>query len=407
MQNYTDSQWTWLGDSWYRMHRFRSAASAIKGLTAEILVSYLPCRFLRAHCHAVRLQYLDHDRSHLLWTLTVIFAIRHGTTHDVRRHPEHLRPNFFHGAARYGPGGACAWLCDCWPCIAPASPIELLVLAPSNFRSLLYILHHTILSLGLSLIPSCTSVLEISDILGHCSWFSRGPSYERRTRPRGCEMGEVILLTKQNQFGVRCGAQRLTHLHSRPSLLCCLLFSRHFNDPLPGDSLLHDLTTLCSSNSSLVQYSLSANHLRASGDRVSSLRSASLPFLNRTAWRSLTLCKVYPPKCFLRSAARYHCSLQRPGWGLRAVAMYHSKMMYVSHYFCPSGVHLLLASVNAVVIHGLSYHGGYSKPLFHTLILPIVCYVIVRFMFDSNQLRCPWEQRQTACWSCCCSFPCP
>ncbi|GJE85606.1 CoA pyrophosphatase [Phanerochaete sordida] len=36
--NYTDSQWTWLGNSWYKMHRFRSSASAIKGLTAEILI---------------------------------------------------------------------------------------------------------------------------------------------------------------------------------------------------------------------------------------------------------------------------------------------------------------------------------------------------------------------------------
>ncbi|EKM57847.1 uncharacterized protein PHACADRAFT_251727 [Phanerochaete carnosa HHB-10118-sp] len=36
--NHTDSQWTWLGNSWYRMHRFRSTASAIKGLTAEILI---------------------------------------------------------------------------------------------------------------------------------------------------------------------------------------------------------------------------------------------------------------------------------------------------------------------------------------------------------------------------------
>lgn len=36
--NHTDSQWTWVGNSWYRMHRFRSCASAIKGLTAEILI---------------------------------------------------------------------------------------------------------------------------------------------------------------------------------------------------------------------------------------------------------------------------------------------------------------------------------------------------------------------------------
>ena len=31
----------WLGDSVYRMHRFRSTASPVKGLTADILVSYL------------------------------------------------------------------------------------------------------------------------------------------------------------------------------------------------------------------------------------------------------------------------------------------------------------------------------------------------------------------------------
>ncbi|KIP11044.1 hypothetical protein PHLGIDRAFT_64468 [Phlebiopsis gigantea 11061_1 CR5-6] len=36
--NFTDSQWPLLGGSDYRMHRFRSSASAIKGLTAEILI---------------------------------------------------------------------------------------------------------------------------------------------------------------------------------------------------------------------------------------------------------------------------------------------------------------------------------------------------------------------------------
>ncbi|KAF7789748.1 hypothetical protein EIP86_000694 [Pleurotus ostreatoroseus] len=34
--NFTDNTWDWLGTS-YRMHRFRSCASTIKGLTAEIL----------------------------------------------------------------------------------------------------------------------------------------------------------------------------------------------------------------------------------------------------------------------------------------------------------------------------------------------------------------------------------
>ncbi|PSS34043.1 hypothetical protein PHLCEN_2v1947 [Hermanssonia centrifuga] len=37
--NYSDNQWSWLGNSFYRMHRFRSTASAIKGLTAEILIT--------------------------------------------------------------------------------------------------------------------------------------------------------------------------------------------------------------------------------------------------------------------------------------------------------------------------------------------------------------------------------
>ena len=52
LQNFTDSQWTWLGNSAYRMHRFRSSASAIKGLTAEILVSVVRAHqvSLLAHC---------------------------------------------------------------------------------------------------------------------------------------------------------------------------------------------------------------------------------------------------------------------------------------------------------------------------------------------------------------------
>lgn len=38
-QNFSDIELPWLGDSTYRMHRFRSTAFAIKGLTADILVS--------------------------------------------------------------------------------------------------------------------------------------------------------------------------------------------------------------------------------------------------------------------------------------------------------------------------------------------------------------------------------
>lgn len=37
-QNFSDIELPWLGDSTYRMHRFRSTAFAIKGLTADILV---------------------------------------------------------------------------------------------------------------------------------------------------------------------------------------------------------------------------------------------------------------------------------------------------------------------------------------------------------------------------------
>lgn len=40
-QNPSDIELAWLGNSTYRMHRFRSSASAIKGLTAEILVSMI------------------------------------------------------------------------------------------------------------------------------------------------------------------------------------------------------------------------------------------------------------------------------------------------------------------------------------------------------------------------------
>ncbi|OJT05840.1 hypothetical protein TRAPUB_3295 [Trametes pubescens] len=37
-QNFSDIELPWLGNSTYRMHRFRSTAFAIKGLTADILV---------------------------------------------------------------------------------------------------------------------------------------------------------------------------------------------------------------------------------------------------------------------------------------------------------------------------------------------------------------------------------
>ncbi|KAI0704969.1 NUDIX hydrolase domain-like protein [Cytidiella melzeri] len=36
--NYADSQWSWMGGSTYRLHRFRSATAAIKGLTADVLI---------------------------------------------------------------------------------------------------------------------------------------------------------------------------------------------------------------------------------------------------------------------------------------------------------------------------------------------------------------------------------
>jgi hypothetical protein len=44
-QNFTDA--LWLGRI-YRLHRFRSTASPVKGLTADILVSYFsfPCPYL-------------------------------------------------------------------------------------------------------------------------------------------------------------------------------------------------------------------------------------------------------------------------------------------------------------------------------------------------------------------------
>lgn len=41
-QNNSDSVWTQMRSSVYRMHRFRSSASTIKGLTADILASVLP-----------------------------------------------------------------------------------------------------------------------------------------------------------------------------------------------------------------------------------------------------------------------------------------------------------------------------------------------------------------------------
>ncbi|EKM51217.1 uncharacterized protein PHACADRAFT_213085 [Phanerochaete carnosa HHB-10118-sp] len=41
--NYADSQWAWMGNSTYRLHRFRTAAAAIKGLTADVLeASWIP-----------------------------------------------------------------------------------------------------------------------------------------------------------------------------------------------------------------------------------------------------------------------------------------------------------------------------------------------------------------------------
>ncbi|KAI0337852.1 hypothetical protein BDW22DRAFT_1339094, partial [Trametopsis cervina] len=36
--NYADSQWSWMGGSTYRLHRFRSAAAAINGMTADVLI---------------------------------------------------------------------------------------------------------------------------------------------------------------------------------------------------------------------------------------------------------------------------------------------------------------------------------------------------------------------------------
>ncbi|KIP05054.1 hypothetical protein PHLGIDRAFT_491481, partial [Phlebiopsis gigantea 11061_1 CR5-6] len=36
--NYTDSHWAWMGNSTYRLHRFRAAAAAIKGMTADVLI---------------------------------------------------------------------------------------------------------------------------------------------------------------------------------------------------------------------------------------------------------------------------------------------------------------------------------------------------------------------------------
>lgn len=36
--NYADSRWAWMGGSTYRLHRFRTAAAAIKGLTADVLI---------------------------------------------------------------------------------------------------------------------------------------------------------------------------------------------------------------------------------------------------------------------------------------------------------------------------------------------------------------------------------
>ncbi|GJE93574.1 NUDIX hydrolase domain-like protein [Phanerochaete sordida] len=36
--NYADSKWAWMGNSTYRLHRFRAAAAAIKGMTADVLI---------------------------------------------------------------------------------------------------------------------------------------------------------------------------------------------------------------------------------------------------------------------------------------------------------------------------------------------------------------------------------
>jgi len=54
IQNVSDSVWTQMRSSTYRMHRFRSSASPIKGLTADILVS----AFRYICCYLIVLQIL-------------------------------------------------------------------------------------------------------------------------------------------------------------------------------------------------------------------------------------------------------------------------------------------------------------------------------------------------------------
>lgn len=41
---------SWLGDAVYRMHRFRSTASSVKGLTADILVRFVYPNSLIPEC---------------------------------------------------------------------------------------------------------------------------------------------------------------------------------------------------------------------------------------------------------------------------------------------------------------------------------------------------------------------
>jgi hypothetical protein len=48
-QNSSDTPLPWFGDAVYRMHRFRSTASPVKGLTADILVHFVRHRDLTPH----------------------------------------------------------------------------------------------------------------------------------------------------------------------------------------------------------------------------------------------------------------------------------------------------------------------------------------------------------------------
>lgn len=126
LQNSTDSQWSWIGDSSYRMHRFRSSASAIKGLTAEILVSttsnielhlthLLRTLTLRGPRTARRLT--DIGRRDRVWPPAVVCALRPRTTHDVQRHSACAGTHCFHRTARVG--AASCGRCRSWTRIAP------------------------------------------------------------------------------------------------------------------------------------------------------------------------------------------------------------------------------------------------------------------------------------------------